>query len=127
MDTLARHFLVELRGCRAELLNQPDTVKDLLRRAATEAGATIVAEVLHAYSPHGVTGVVVIEESHLSLHTWPEEGYAAVDFYTCGKVAVERAVALLGKALGATRVDVMAVERGRPPGEVPFRVLDREE
>ena len=57
MDTLARHFLVELRGCRADLLNQPDTVKDLLRRAATEAGATIVAEVVHAYSPHGVTGV----------------------------------------------------------------------
>jgi S-adenosylmethionine decarboxylase proenzyme len=127
LDTLARHFLVELRGCRADLLNQPETVKDLLRRAATEAGATIVAEVVHAYSPHGVTGVVVIEESHLSLHTWPEKGYAAVDFYTCGKVAVERAVALLGKALGATSVETMVVERGRPPGKAPFHVLDREE
>lgn len=116
--------MAELRGCRSELLNQPDTVKALLRRAATEAGATVVAEVVHAYSPHGVTAVVVIEESHLSLHTWPEEGYAAFDFYSCGKVAVKRALELVATALGATRVEVMAVERGRPVEEAPFRVLE---
>ena len=108
-------------------MDQPEALKALLRSAANEAGATIVAEVMHPYSPHGVTGVVVIEESHVSLHTWPEVGYAAVDFYTCGDVRAERAVELLGKALGAASVEVMVIERGRPPGEPPFRVLAPEE
>src|SRR5688572_23417550 len=67
VDTRARHLLVELHGCDRALLNDAEGLRSILRRAAAEAGATVVAEVLHPYSPHGVTGVFVIEESHFSL------------------------------------------------------------
>ena len=114
MDTRARHLLVELHGCDRALLNDAEALRSIMRRAASEAGATVVAEVLHPYSPHGVTGVFVIEESHFSLHTWPETGYAAVDFYTCGEVSPERAAALLREALSAETMRLLLVERGRP-------------
>ena len=123
MDTRARHLLVELHGCDSALLNDAERLRAILRRAAEAAGATVVAEVLHPYSPHGVTGVFVIEESHFSLHTWPESGYAAVDFYTCGDVSPERAAEVLREALGATSMRLLLIERGRPLGEDPFRVL----
>ena len=123
MDTRARHLLAELHGCDRALLNDAERLRSILRRAAAEAGATVVAEVLHPYSPHGVTGVFVIEESHFSLHTWPESGYAAVDFYTCGDVSPERAAVVLREALGAENMRLLMVERGRPVGEDPFRVV----
>jgi S-adenosylmethionine decarboxylase proenzyme len=122
MDTRARHLLAELHGCDRALLNDAARLQVILRQAAEAAGARVVAEVMHPYSPHGVTGVCVIEESHFSLHTWPESGYAAVDFYTCGEVSPERAAAVLGDALGAETVQLLLVERGRPLGEDPFRV-----
>lgn len=119
MNTRSRHLLAEYHGCDEELLQDPDRLEALLRRAAEEAGATVVQCVFHRYSPQGVSGVVVIEESHLSLHTWPECGYAAADFYTCGDSRPERAHALLRRSLGATRSEVMELERGhrdRPHG-----------
>lgn len=123
MDTRARHLLVELHGCDRGLLNDAERLRLVLREAAAAAGATIVAEVLHPYTPHGVTGVFVIEESHFSLHTWPEVGYAAVDFYTCGDVSPERAAAVLRQALAAESMRLLMIERGRPLGEDPFRVV----
>lgn len=124
MDTAARHFLVELFGCDAQLLNDAEALRALLCAAAEAAGARVVAEVFHPFAPHGVTGVVVIEESHLSIHTWPETGYAAVDFYTCGDVRPERAVALLSGKLAASRVEVLQVARGGAP-EQTLRVSER--
>lgn len=115
MDTRARHFLVELFGCDAQLLNHAERLRELLRSAAEAAGARVVAEVFHPFAPHGVTGVVVIEESHLSIHTWPETGYAAVDFYTCGDVRPERAIDLLSGELHASRVEVLEIARGGAP------------
>ncbi len=116
-------MLAELYGCDRALLDDPRAIATMLRRAAAEAGATVVAEVVHPYSPHGVTGVLVIEESHFTLHTWPEAGYAAVDFYTCGKVRPEVAARVLGQELAAERVELLLVERGRPAGQAPFRVI----
>lgn len=85
--------------------------------AAEAAGATVVAKAFHRFTPQGVSGVVVVEESHLSIHTWPEYGYAAVDFYTCGDCVPERAHELLRSALGAERSEVLKVDRGTyPPG-----------
>ncbi len=123
LDTLARHLLVELHGCNRALLDDPQAIAGMLRRAAAEAGATVVAEVVHPYSPHGVTGVLVIEESHFTLHTWPEAGYAAVDFYTCGEVRPEVAARVLGRELSAERMELLLVERGRALGQEPFRVI----
>jgi S-adenosylmethionine decarboxylase len=78
--------------------------------------------VFHPYAPHGVTGLLVIEESHFSLHTWPEKGYAAADFYTCGSLLPELALELLRDGLSATRLESLIVERGRVEGP-PFRIV----
>ena len=115
MDSTARHFLVELFGCDAQLLDDAQALRALLCSAAEAAGARVVAEVFHPFAPHGVTGVVVIEESHLSIHTWPETGYAAVDFYTCGDARPEHAIELISGKLRASRVEVLAVARGGSP------------
>jgi S-adenosylmethionine decarboxylase proenzyme len=81
--------------------------------AAAEAAKTKVVESLfHPFHPQGVTGIVVIEESHLSIHTWPEFEYAAVDFYTCGKGEPEEAHKVLLKGLDAIRYEILSVDRG---------------
>lgn len=112
MKTTGRHLLVEYRGCDPVLLNDQAYVERLMRRAAEVAGATIVASVFRDFTPQGVTGVVVVEESHLSIHTWPEYGYAAVDFYTCGDCSPDAAHRLLNEELQAREAEVMAVARG---------------
>ena len=120
VGTRAQHLLVEYHGCNCAILNDVDAVRALLRRAAEAAGATVVAEVFHPYRPQGVTGVVVIEESHLSVHTWPECGYAAVDFYTCGDCVPERADEVLRAGFEAERAEVLLVHRGleSPDGSI---------
>ena len=122
METLARHLLLELHGCEPGLLDDRERLRVLMRRAAEAAGARVVAEVFHPYAPHGVTGVLVIEESHFSLHTWPEYGYAAVDFYTCGDCAPERAAQVLEAGLGAKRACLMTIHRGLGPEAGCLRV-----
>lgn len=114
MDTLGRHLLAEYHGCDLPVLDDEARIEALMRRAAETAGATVVACVFHRFAPQGVSGVVVIEESHLSIHTWPETGYAAVDFYTCGDCAPERAHELLRAGLEADRAELLTVDRGLP-------------
>ena len=84
MKELGRHVLVELYDCDPQLLNDQDTISREMLRAAEICGATIVGDIFHRFSPHGVSGAVVIAESHLTIHTWPEYRYAAMDFFTCG-------------------------------------------
>jgi spermidine synthase len=84
MESLGRHILVEYYDCSSELLNDVITIEKAMVTAAEEAGATIINSTFHHFSPFGVSGVVVIEESHLAVHTWPEYKYAAVDLFTCG-------------------------------------------
>jgi len=78
--------LVELRDCNPEILKDLNKVKDALVSAAKEARATIIDVSFHEFNPFGISGMVVIAESHLSIHTWPEYGYAAVDIFTCGDI-----------------------------------------
>jgi S-adenosylmethionine decarboxylase len=80
----ASHMLVELRECSPELLDNPAALKELLLEAVRRGGGTIVTDVFHTFNPHGVSGVIVIAESHVAIHTWPEHGYAAVDIFSCG-------------------------------------------
>lgn len=114
MKTRGRHLLLELSGCGALCLNDRELVGAALREAARAAGATIVSESLHGFSPHGLTGILLLAESHISIHTWPEAGYAAVDLYTCGDCRPERSVEVIARRLGAQRVEVMWVDRGLP-------------
>ncbi|MBS4032613.1 MAG: S-adenosylmethionine decarboxylase proenzyme [Clostridiales bacterium] len=84
MSALGRHVLAEFYGCPTEILNDIQKIERTMVDAALEAGAEIREVAFHKFSPQGVSGVVVISESHLAIHTWPELGYAAVDVFTCG-------------------------------------------
>jgi S-adenosylmethionine decarboxylase len=113
VHALGTHLLVELKECNAKILNDLKRVEEILISAAKEAKATIVETYFHKFSPFGISGVVVIAESHLSIHTWPEYGYAAVDIFTCGE-ALQPAVAasyLISK-LQSKNPSVMEVKRG---------------
>jgi S-adenosylmethionine decarboxylase len=89
-DELARHsmigsqVLLDLYDCEVDRLDDLEWVKTTLVNAAQAAGATIVETVFHKFAPWGISGVVVIAESHLAIHIWPESRYAAVDVFTCG-------------------------------------------
>jgi len=113
LQSLGRHVLAEVYGCRFEVLNDIQKVEDIMVNAALEAGAEIREFVFHKFSPQGVSGVVVISESHLAIHTWPELGYAAVDVFTCGeKVDPWDACNYLAEKFGADYVNASEVKRG---------------
>ncbi len=84
MKALGRHILVEFMNCKADVLNDVAAIENAMVEAAQIAGATVINSTFHHFSPYGVSGVVVIQESHLAIHTWPEYRYAAVDLFTCG-------------------------------------------
>jgi len=81
---LGRHVLCEAYRCNPLVLNDMETIEKILVDGALKAGAEVREVALHKFSPQGVSGVVVISESHLAIHTWPELGYAALDVFTCG-------------------------------------------
>ena len=113
MKALGRQLLVEFYDCDAQILNDKAKVRSALRQAAVVAGATIVTDVFHEFNPHGISGVVVIAESHLAIHTWPEFDFAAVDLFTCGDdVTPNLAMTYLQKALKADRLSIMELKRG---------------
>ena len=113
MQALGRHLLLELFDCDAEALNSLDTVKASMVEAAKRAQATIVDVVFHEFNPFGISGVVVIAESHLAIHTWPEYRYAAVDIFSCGDVLQpEVAANYLVEQFGAERTSVVEMQRG---------------
>jgi S-adenosylmethionine decarboxylase proenzyme len=112
VKTSGIHLLAEYHGCSQVLLDDTAALETLLREAAAAADARVLHAVFHRFRPHGVSGVLVIEESHLSIHTWPEAGYAAVDFYTCGEGDLQRAHVVLERGLGATCSETLMVHRG---------------
>ena len=116
VPTAGTHLLAEFAGCTALFLDDPQVLEALLVEAAEAAGAIVVARVFHRFRPHGVTGVVVVQESHLSIHTWPEIGYVSTDFYTCGECQPYRAYELLRDRLGARQAELVEVRRGLDDG-----------
>jgi S-adenosylmethionine decarboxylase len=118
---LARHTLLELHRCEAARLRDTDALRPLILRAIEQNGGTIVTEIFHTFSPHGVSGVVVIAESHVAIHTWPEHGYAAVDIFSCSSrldhAGIGREIAA---ALGAQSCSEQTLSRGEGAGVVPL-------
>lgn len=84
MKGLGRHILAEIYDCDGKILDDLKTIEKIMVEAAIKAGAEVKEVAFHKFCPQGVSGVVVISESHLAIHTWPELGYAAVDVFTCG-------------------------------------------
>jgi len=113
LNALGKHLLLELKDCDKEVLNDLDFLKSALLVAATEAGAMILGESFHRFNPQGVSGVVVIAESHLFIHTWPEYGYAAADIFTCGNsVQPGKAAEVLIERLGSKNHSATNIPRG---------------
>ncbi len=112
MLTLGRHLLVELYGCESARLDDRAAVRSALLATAELIGATVVGECFHNYAPQGVSGVVIIAESHLAVHTWPEASYAAVDFFTCGELDPRAGMRRLAQELGASEYRYKQVLRG---------------
>jgi S-adenosylmethionine decarboxylase len=102
-----------LRDCNPEILKSLEKVRNALVSAAKEAKATIVDISFHEFNPFGISGVVVIAESHLTIHTWPEYNYAAVDIFTCGEVIKpEEAASYLINQFESKSPSVVEIKRG---------------
>jgi S-adenosylmethionine decarboxylase proenzyme len=105
--------MVEFYDCDQVVINDREYIQVSMEEAARQCGATVVQTVFHTFNPHGISGVVVIAESHLAIHTWPEYGYCAVDLFTCGDdINPELAFTYLQKALRAGSFTVVEMRRG---------------
>ncbi len=111
--TLGLHILADLYGVEAERIDRVEDIKDLLETAVKVADLTKISSHYFQFQPHGATGVILLAESHISIHTWPEHGLATVDVYTCGDPSkAYRAIDYIISTLEPTRVDKQVHERG---------------
>jgi S-adenosylmethionine decarboxylase len=105
------HLIVDLHG--AEGLDDIDLIEATLRRCVDAAQATLLHIHLHHFQPNGVSGVAVLAESHISIHTWPDARYAALDVFMCGKASPDACIPVLREAFKAARVEVSEILRGQ--------------
>jgi S-adenosylmethionine decarboxylase len=112
-ESLGRHILVEAYECDREALDNIRELQKAMETAAEEAGATVVESAFRKFQPHGISGVLIISESHLTIHTWPEYGYAAIDLFTCGcKADPWKAFEHLSSYLKSSRTTSIEIQRG---------------
>ena len=114
-DAVGKHCILELYHCRADRLDDEAFLRSSITQAVQEAGATLLQLISHRFSPQGVTALALLAESHLSIHTWPESGYAAVDVFTCGDHTMpERACIVLSEELAAAHYKLKSFRRETP-------------
>ncbi|MEB3185711.1 MAG: adenosylmethionine decarboxylase [Cyanobacteriota bacterium] len=114
-DTVGKHCILELYGCDSARLDDEAFIRDTITVAAKRAGATLLNLITHRFEPQGVTGLALLAESHISIHTWPESGYAAVDVFTCGDHTMpERACQVLAGELAASSQKLTSIRRETP-------------
>lgn len=122
---VGQHALVELVGCRSEVLAHAVEVCTIMRRASATAGLHVCGESYHQFQPVGATAVLLLQESHMAIHTWPEFQYAAVDIFTCSLTrSLQEAIEFLGREFEAQSVVVTTVLRGPEPVPWPSRSLN---
>ncbi len=113
MYALGTHLLIELKDCNPEILKNLEKVRSALVTAAKKAKATVIDLSFREFQPFGISGVVVIAESHLTIHTWPEYSYAAVDIFTCGDhIKSEVAASYIIKVLESKNPSIVEMKRG---------------
>lgn len=112
METMGRHVIAELWQCDFDKLNDMDYIEKTFVDAALKSGAEIREVAFHKFAPQGVSGVVIISESHLTIHSFPEHGYASVDVYTCGDLDPTIAADYIAQALDSKQSEVTEVPRG---------------
>ena len=113
MDSLGIHIMAEYSGCDQSLINDVVYIEEVMLKSAKESGAAVISSSFHHFSPYGVSGVVVIQESHIAIHTWPEYQFASVDIFTCGDtVDPWKAYEFLKTALNAGNGTAIKMSRG---------------
>ena len=119
--SIGHHYIVEASGCDPKIISSVEKVQQILVKAAEVAGTKVWSISVNRFPPKGVSGVIVISESHISIHTWPEYGYGALDFYTCGDdTDPEKAVLYAVEAFGATTSHITEITRGIEEGDRLF-------
>ncbi|HEY6927915.1 MAG TPA: adenosylmethionine decarboxylase [Steroidobacteraceae bacterium] len=114
IGAVGNHILADLYGIDAALLRDGPALESLLRKAAVDAGARVLSSHFHSFGAEaGITGVILLAESHISIHTWPECGMAAVDIFMCGAGDAERALEFLVRQLVPTDSESVSIGRGR--------------
>ena len=104
---------MELYDCNDQLLNEPEFIEQEMLKAAELSKATVISSSAHHFNPYGVSGVVVIAESHITIHTWPEHNYAAVDIFTCGETVDPWVISKhLEEALECQQISQSEIKRG---------------
>ena len=122
MDTMGRHVIAELWHCNKEKLNNASSLEILFVNAALKAGAEVREATFHKFAPHGVSGVVIISESHLTIHSFPEHGYASIDVFTCGDtINPHTASEWIASELEAERSEIIELPRGKGPLHIKHR------
>ncbi|MFQ5789455.1 MAG: adenosylmethionine decarboxylase [Acidobacteriota bacterium] len=129
-EALGKHLIAELWVRDPRVLNDSAYLRDCLIAASDKGGFSVLHVSMHAFTPHGVSGVVLLSESHMSIHTWPEYDYAAVDIFTCGG-APREALKELERRLDVEHMDVRELDRGivgqaepRPAYFAGYRAVD---
>jgi S-adenosylmethionine decarboxylase len=115
---MGRHVISELSGCDFEKLNDLNFIEQTFVEAALKSGAEIREVAFHKFAPQGVSGVVIISESHLTIHSFPEHGYASIDVYTCGDLNPNVAADYIADALNAQTRENIEIPRGMGPVQV---------
>lgn len=115
METMGRHVIAELWECEFDKLNDVNFIERTFVEAALKSGAEVREVAFHKFAPQGVSGVVIISESHLTIHSFPEHGYASIDVYTCGDLDPTIAAEYIADALGSQTRETMELPRGMGP------------
>ena len=113
MATLGKHIILEMWGCCKDTIDNVEVVREILVKATESVKATLVDVVCHRFSPYGVTGVAILAESHIAVHTWPEYGYAAADIFICGSaINPLNAASYMTEAFYAKETSFLEPKRG---------------
>ncbi len=110
---LGKHWLIEVFDCSFEILNDINFLQDTLLFAAKEAKATVINDFFYKFSPYGISGVIVIKESHITIHTFPEYNYAAIDIFTCGKINNKIILDVIKDKFQTKKIKVKKIKRGK--------------
>lgn len=124
VQSLGNHLIIELYDCDEVIINSAQGVEKAMIKAVEISGAKMVQSVFHQFNPHGISGVIVIEESHFSVHTWPEYGYCALDIFTCGdEIDYYSALQFLKNEFKAKNMSVTEMKRGML--DLPIKLLHK--
>ena len=126
ISKIGEHYLIELLACAPEKLERCETVRPLLLEAARKGNATIISDEFHQFNPYGVTGIILLAESHISIHTWPEHRLAAVDIFTCGdSMNADVVIEVLRNGTSAGEVQIRHIERTKRLPNYEHKIYDK--